>query len=69
MREIFRQNHLSREGGRFIETPIDIIQKKKLLGAIGTFPPSVSFRELPSASGHNRTRGNPRAEWGVNAGG
>ena len=43
---------------------IEISDKAKLLGAIGPFAASVSFCELPSASGRYRTRGGHRAEGG-----
>ena len=45
-----------------LRLPSKIIQIAQLLGAIGPFPASVSFRELPSASGLFRTRGGHRME-------
>ena len=47
-----------------LRPPSEIIQKTQLLGAIGPFPASLSFRGLPSASGIFRTRGGHRAEGG-----
>ena len=43
---------------------VEIFDKAQLLWAIGPFPASVSFRELPPASGRYRIRGGHRAEGG-----
>ena len=60
---IVENRHLSIEGEvDLLRSLIEIPDKAQLLGAIGPFHASVSFRELPSASGRYRTRGGHRAE-------
>ena len=56
-------------GVDLLRSLVEITDKAQLLGAIGPFPDSSIFRELLSAAGLYRTRGNHRAEEGSPLGG